>query len=118
MARTFSTTRYPLLKFLVPLAVLVFAIGLYQFLQAAEKDPMVILPWVVAAAALAFASLLWRRKEDVTVLLPSDRLQGAKRQDLDAVLHTLDEQRERGELSPERYTKARNRVLQEMKSAK
>ena len=133
MARTLSTTRYPLLKVLVPLALVVFAIGLYVFFTETVKDPgctvsadddcqvqdpQVLLWYGAAAAVIAFASLLWKRKEEVTVLLPSDRLQEATRQDLQGILETLEKQREKGELTPERYTKARNRVLQEMKGTK
>lgn len=119
MARTIALTRYPLLKFLVPLAVVLAAIGFFLFLQPssdpnAAKDPMVLVPWLVAAALVAFASLLWKRKEELTVVLPSDRLQDASRQDLQGILETLERQREKGELTPERYTKARNKVLKQM----
>jgi hypothetical protein len=128
MARTIALTRYPLLKFLVPLAVVVAILGVFLFFtqnptgpacgaagqEACPKDPMVLLPWLLVAAVLAFASLLWKRKEEVTVVLPSDRLQDASRQDLQGILETLERQREKGELTPERYTKARNKVLKQM----
>jgi hypothetical protein len=123
MARTLSTTRYPLLKFLAPLAILIFAVGLFFFFTQTTSeeqglDPKPLLWFALAAAAVLFASLLWKRKEQVTVLLPSDRLQEATRQDLQGILETLERQREKGELTPERYTKARNKVLAEMKAAK
>jgi len=117
VARQVSFTRYPLLKFLIPLAVVVLGVGLVLFLQADDpKDPGILLPWIVAAAAVAFASLLWKRKEQVTVLLPSDRLQEASRTDLEGILETLEQKRDKGELTPERYTKARNKVLAEMEA--
>ena len=124
MAKTLSLTRYPLLKFLVPLAVVIFIVGLWYFFKlqtpAADGslDPMPLLWFAIVAAVVAFASLAWKRKEEVTLLLPTDRLHEASRQDLQGILATLDTQREKGELSDERYTKARNRVLQEMKGAK
>jgi len=117
MARTIATTRYPLLKFLVPVAAVVLLIGVWLFWdQPDPKDPQPLLFFALGAAAIAFGSLLWKRKENVTVLLPSDRLHEASRQDLQGILETLEKQREKGELSPERYTKARNRVLKEMKA--
>ncbi|MCA1818566.1 MAG: hypothetical protein ABR562_00495 [Thermoplasmatota archaeon] len=118
MAKTISLTRYPLLKVLVPLAALVFLVGLVLFFQSADRDPQPLLWYALAAAVIAFAGLLWKRKEEVTLVLPSDRLHDASRQDLQGILETLETQREKGELTPERYTKARNRVLKEMKAAK
>lgn len=119
MARTVSLTRYPLLKATIVVAVVVFAVGLVMFFQQPDpRDPQILLWFAVGAAAVAFAGLLWRRKEQVTVMLPSDRLHDASRTDLQGILETLETQREKGELSPERYTKARNRVLKEMDAAK
>lgn len=123
MARTIALTRYPLLKVLVPLAVVVAAVGVVMFVSQPgpasdpnAKDPQSLVWWLVAAAAIAFASLLWKRKESLTVVLPSDRLQEASRQDLQGILETLERQREKGELTPERYTKARNKVLKQMEA--
>jgi hypothetical protein len=118
VAKTVFLVRYPLLKFMVPLAVVALGIGIYLFVADAEHDPMGLLPWLAAFAILMAIPFLWRRKEEYTVLLPTDRLEGADRRQLEGILETLEQQRDKGELSPERYTKARNRVLKAMKETK
>ena len=132
MAQTLIQKSYPLLKFLIPLAVLVFAAGLLMFFlhtgpvtdsqgrvsTGHDFDPMVLIPYLVVAAVLAFGGLLWRRKERVTLIFPTDQLAGRSRQELEGVLQTLEEAKRKGEMTPERYVKARDRVLAEMKGAK
>lgn len=132
MVRTLVRKSYPLLKFLLPLALVVLAVGLYMFFThtcsaadaasgvcepgKADYPTMVLLPWVIAAALLAFAGLLWRRKEKLTLVFPTDQLQGKSRQELQKVLDGLEEARAKGELTEDRYHKARDRVLAEMKA--
>jgi uncharacterized membrane protein len=130
MARRLTIRKYPLLKVTLPLAAVVAAVGLWLFLthtceaqdaaagrcMAGENDypTLLLVPWVIAAAALAFVGLLWRRKQTINVLLPSDTLAEASRQELQKLLDGLDEARAKGELTEERYQKARARVLQQM----
>ncbi|MFO1536165.1 MAG: hypothetical protein ABR586_10905 [Thermoplasmatota archaeon] len=136
MVRTLIRKSYPLLKFLLPLALLVLAVGIFLFfthetactqelvsngesctLGGTYRDhpTMVLLPYVIAAALLAIAGLAWRRKEKYTLVFPTDQLQGKSRQELQKVLDGLEEARAKGDITQERYTKARDRVLAEMK---
>jgi uncharacterized membrane protein len=132
VARTLTQKSYPLLKFLIPLAVLVFAVGLLLFFlhtgpvtdaqgrtsTGQDFDPTVLVPYLIVAAALAFGGLLYRRKERVTLIFPTDQLAGRSRQELEGVLKTLEEAKSKGEITPDRYAKARDRVLSEMKGGK
>jgi hypothetical protein len=115
MPRTFSMTSYPLLKVLVPVALLVLLAGLYLFFTQPSSDgsldPKVLLYFIVVAIALALASLLWRRREAVTVVLPSDRLKEASDKELDSILAELQAKRDAGELDQDRYQKAKARIL-------
>jgi uncharacterized membrane protein len=137
MVRTLVRKSYPLLKFLLPLAGIVLAIGLALFFMhsadctQAVKDSGesctvggtyhdlptgTLLPWVLVAALLALGGLAWRRKEKYTLVFPTDQLQGKSRADLEKVLQGLDEARAKGDITQDRYTKARDRVLAEMKA--
>ncbi|HUR61076.1 MAG TPA: hypothetical protein VM286_01760 [Candidatus Thermoplasmatota archaeon] len=139
MVRTLVRKSYPLLKFLLPLAALVLVVGLTLFFmhtatctQAvkdngedctvggtyADHPTMVLLPWVVVAALLALGSLLWRRHEKYTLVFPTDQLSGKSRAELEKVLQGLDEARAKGDITQDRYTKARDRVLAEMNTTK
>lgn len=122
--KTLHLKRYPLLKFLVPLAALVFAFGLFMFFNQADADaqtpgqqlnPLVLLPYIAVSVGLAFAGLLWKQEEDVTLLLPSDTLVGKSRGELQRVLDGLEEAKAKGELDQARYEKAKARVLKAMK---
>ncbi|HEX2066543.1 MAG TPA: hypothetical protein VHI93_07005 [Candidatus Thermoplasmatota archaeon] len=134
MARTLVRKSYPLLKVLLPLALLVLAVGIFLFFthtcsaadaadgrcEAGKADypTGVLLPYIVAAAAVALAGLLYRRRERVTLVFPTDQLHGKSRQELEKVLAGLEEARAKGDITPDRYAKARDRVLAEMKSTK
>lgn len=122
--KTLHLKRYPLLKFLVPLAALVFTFGLFVFFAQGDADantdgkqlnPMVLLPFIGVAIVLAFAGLLWKKEEDVTLLLPSDTLVGKSRSELQKVLDGLEESLKKGEIDQARFDKAKARVLKAMK---
>lgn len=127
--------KYPLLKFAVPAALVVFAVGLYLFFTQTQPlragctpsaddscksglDPMVMVPWLVAAAVIAFLGVLVRRKQAVQIALPSDHIQGASRGEVDGILSSLDEARARGDMSETRYQKAKAKVLAQAKAKK
>jgi hypothetical protein len=137
MVRTLIRKSYPLLKLLLPLALLVLAVGIFLFfthtadctqalVDNGEKCTVggtyhdhptgVLLPYVIAAALVALGSLLYRRKEQYTLVFPTDQLHGKSRQELEKVLAGLEEARAKGDITPERYTKARDRVLAELKA--
>jgi hypothetical protein len=134
VVRTLIRKSYPLLKFLLPLALLVLAIGLWMFFThtcaapdasagrcdagKADYPTGVLLPWVVVAAILALGSLAYRRREKYTLVFPTDQLAGKSRADLEKVLQGLEEARAKGDITQDRYTKARDRVLAEMTTAK
>jgi hypothetical protein len=65
---------------------------------------------------LAFGGLLWKKKEDVILMFPSDALAQKNRGDLQKVLDGLDAQHASGELSDERYQNAKAKVLSAMKA--
>ncbi len=124
--------RYPLLKFLVPLALLVAAFGVYQFFtqddaspcpcppgQAGDQlDPAILFIYLAIAAVLAFGSLAWRKKEDVVLMFPSDTLATKNRSELQKILDGLEAGRASGEISEDRYQKARAKVGEAMKGKK
>ena len=70
---------------------------------------------MIGAVVLAFVGLLYKKKETVNVLLPSDTLAEHSRADLQKLLAGLDEAKAKGELTEDRYINARNRVLAQMK---
>lgn len=128
--KTLRRRNYPLLKLLVPLALLVFAFGIFMFFTqpdaspdrpgvpgepGVQLSPAVLVPYILVAAVLAFGGLLWRKEEEVTLVFPSDQLQGKNRSDLQKVLDGLDESLAKGEITKERYDNARARVLKAMK---
>lgn len=130
MVRTLTRKSYPLLKVLLPLAILILAVGLFLFFihtcssadaagglcEAGKADypTGLLLPYVIAAALVALASLLYRRKDEYTLVFPTDQLHGKSRQELQKVLDGLEEARTKGDITQDRYTKARDRVLAEM----
>lgn len=132
MARTLVRKSYPLLKVLLPLALVALAVGLFLFFthtcsQAdaaagkcdagkADYPTGLLLPYVGVAALLALGGLAWRRRERYTLVFPTDQLQGKSRQELQKVLDGLEEARAKGDLTEDRYRKARDRVLGEMKA--
>ncbi|MEA3144054.1 MAG: hypothetical protein QOG31_1378 [Thermoplasmata archaeon] len=137
MVRTLTRKSYPLLKVLLPLALLVLAVGIFLFFThtatctaelAANGEKCTpggtyndhptgtLLPYVIAAAVVALASLLYRRREQYTLVFPTDQLHGKSRADLEKVLAGLEEARAKGDITQDRYTKARDRVLAEMKA--
>ncbi len=127
--------KYPLLKFTIPLALLVAAVGLFLFFSQSQPlragctpsaddsckdglDPMVLLPWLIAAAVVAFVGVLVRSKQAIEVPLPSDHIKQASRSEVDGILATLDEARARGDMSETRYNKAKAKVLAQAKAKK
>ncbi len=139
MARRVIIQRYPLLKVTIPLALVVAAIGVYLFVvstasctaelvtegvcasgQASYNDrpTMVILPWILAAALVAIAGALVKKKDEVTFVFPTDQLAQSSRADLQKVLDGLEEARRKGEIPQDRYVNARDRVLAEMGKGK
>jgi hypothetical protein len=117
MPRTLTLTRYPLLKVSLPLGLLILLAGLVVFFTNAN-DAMMLLPFLVVAALVAFAGLLWRKREAVEMVLPTDRLHERSRKELQGILETLDASKAKGELTEERYQKARDRIVKEMKGRK
>jgi uncharacterized membrane protein len=135
MARRITIQRYPLLKVTIPLALVVAAVGLYLFLSQssscagaddpvpgcragstyATHDTMTLLPWLGVAALIALVGAFIKKREDKTLLFPTDQLKDSSRADLQKVLDGLEEARAKGEIPEERYVNARNRVLAEMK---
>ncbi|MEA3190899.1 MAG: hypothetical protein QOD77_1481 [Thermoplasmata archaeon] len=120
MSVSVSRKTYPLLKVAVPVAILLAAIGLWLFMTQKDADgasnPMNLVWWVVAAAVVVFGSLLVRRHETVEMRLPSDELEERSRTELEGLLATLDQQKARGELSPERHRKARAKIEAQLKA--
>ena len=135
MARRITIQRYPLLKVTLPLALIVAGIGIYLFVthqstctaegatsgnctagsQYNDYDPMILLLWVGPAALVLLASAFVKRKDEMTLLYPTDQLKSSSRADLQKVLEGLEEARKKGEIPEDRYVNARNRVLSEMK---
>lgn len=138
MARRITLQRTPLLKITVPLAIVIAGIGVYLFLNSTapctaelasslgctagqsynDYPTMLLLPWVLAAGLVALAGALVRKKDEYTLLLPTDQLAQSSRADLQKVLDGLEEARRKGEIPQDRYVNARDRVLAEMGKGK
>ncbi|MEK6984978.1 MAG: hypothetical protein AABX89_01175 [Candidatus Thermoplasmatota archaeon] len=140
MARRVTIQRTPLLKVTLPIALVVAGIGIFLFLSNtatcagagdpvddctaagqsySERDTGILLPWILVAGLIAIAGAFVRKKDEVTLLFPTDQLKESSRADLQKVLDGLEESRRKGEIPEDRYIKARDRVLAEMgKSAK
>jgi uncharacterized membrane protein len=135
MARRFTVKSYPLLKFTLPLAVIIAAVGIVLFMTHSTQctadlknrgQPCTLgetfhdhptgklLPYVLGAVVVALLGVTVRRRETVNVLLPSDTLEAASRAEQQKLLDGLEEARRKGELTEERYRNARDRVLSKM----
>lgn len=116
--------KYPLLKFAIPVAIILAGIGLYLLFTAKDgsgqqtMDPAVMAPWLIGAVVVALLGAMVRRKEAVEVALPSDQVASASRTEVDGIISQLDEARAKGELSETRYQKAKAKVLAQAKSKK
>ncbi len=135
MARRITIQRYPLLKFTLPIALIVAGIGIFLFVthqatcsaeasaagtcaigaKYTDYDPLILLMWVGPAALVLMASAFVKRKDEMTLVYPTDQLKSSSRADLQKVLEGLEEARKKGEIPEDRYVNARNRVLAEMK---
>ncbi|MES2154043.1 MAG: hypothetical protein V4510_02820 [bacterium] len=111
--------KYPLLKFTIPLAVVIAAVGLAMFfMQGEPKDPAILVYTWLPAVAIALLGVAVRKKEAIEVPLPSDHIQQASRSEVDGILASLDEARAKGDMSETRYQKARAKVLAQAKGKK
>jgi hypothetical protein len=118
MAVTVSRWRYPILKVMLLLAGLAAVVGLVLFFAQGNQDPAILLYTWVPAIALALLGAAVRRRENVEVLMPSDQLQDASRSEVEGIIAKLDEARAKGEISEERYRKAKARVTKAANTGK
>lgn len=121
MVRTISRKTYPLLPWCIGLAVIIAIVGVVMsglVTNPSGADVMTLVIALVVAAVVAFAALLYRRKEVYEVTLPTDRLAEANRSELQGILQGLDEAKAKGEIPEERYQKAKAKILAEMGTGK
>jgi hypothetical protein len=112
---------YPLLKWLLIASGLLAIVGLVLSKLVTDPnnaDSGVLLRFLIPAALLPFIGIFFPRREVLTVELPSDKLSQATRQELQGMLDSLEEGKRKGELSQERYNKARDRIVAAMKTKK
>lgn len=111
---------YPLIGWLVALAIVVLALGLWKsglFTGTSTDDRTgLLIGAVVVAILLPFLALAFPRRNVLTVELPSDHLAGMSRQELEGVLAQLDSAKAKGEMDDQRYTNARKRVVAALKT--
>lgn len=112
---------YPMLKwFLIVSAVLVVTGIIMSKLITAPDDaePMMLVYFLVPAIILPFIAVAMPRREVLQIELPSDHLANASRTELQGMLDSLEEGKRKGELSQDRYNKARDRIVAVMKAKK
>lgn len=110
---------HPLVKWFLLVSIVLVVIGLIQSKLVTEPDdaePLVLVWFVIPAAILPFLALAFPRREVLTMEMPTDRLDGMSKAELEGVLSQLDAAKAKGEMDDQRYAKARERVLAAIKS--
>ena len=112
---------YPMTKwFLIASGVLVvaglLASGIVTDPNSGHKSLFIY--FIVGAVILPFLSLAFPRREVVVMELPTDHLANATRQELQGMLDSLEQGKQKGELTQDRYNKARDRIVAAMKDKK
>ena len=114
MGRRLAFKSYPLLKPAIVVSILLVAVGLYVsgvFNTETDTDQAtrVLLPFLIGAVAIPFLSLLKVRRVSIEVPAGPDtsKLSASQRA---GVLRELKAARDRGELTEERYERARKRL--------
>jgi hypothetical protein len=114
--RAFKT--YPALKWALALSGVIVVVALVMsglVTDANNADLNTFLIGLAIAVVLPFLALLIPRRQVVTMELPSDQLVNADRKQLQGILDSLDAAKAKGEIPPDRYAKARDRVVAAMK---
>jgi hypothetical protein len=113
MAFTQVVKSYPLLRIALLASAILVVVAIFASKIVSDPndaDIRLFLILVGAAVLLPFLSLTWRRREVITYELPSDRLSGASRKDLEGMLAELDRAKAQGDIPQGRYEKARDRI--------
>ena len=118
MAVQRAVKTYPMIKWLVAVAVVVLVVGVVMSNvltgDAGDDNMAVLLIAVGAAIVLPFLAMAFPRREVVTLELPTDTLAGRPKAELEAILAGLDEAKARGEMDEARYKNARAKVTAAM----
>ncbi len=109
------------MRWLLVVSAIVVVVGLLMssiITDPDNADTQLFLIFVGAAIVIPFLALALPRQRVLEVALPTDHLANATRQDLQGMLDGLEEGKRKGEITPDRYAKARDRILAEMKGKK
>jgi hypothetical protein len=108
---------YPLLRGAIILSAILLLVGIFVtgiVTDPDDADIPLFVALVVVAGILPFLALTWRRHETILYELPSDRLAGVPRRDLEGMLEALESAKARGDLPEGRYARARERIMAAM----
>ena len=86
--------------------------------DAKDDNKGLLIGAIVVAILLPFLALAFPRRQVVQMELPSDSLSKASRTELQGMLDSLEEGKRKGEISQDRYNKARDRIVAAMKGKK
>jgi hypothetical protein len=110
---------YPLVKWALVVSILLAILGIFMSKVVTDPDhaqPMLLLYYVGPAVLLPFLAMLVKRREVMTMELPTDHLSGMSRKELEGVLSQLDAAKAKGEMDDRRYANARERILAAIKA--
>jgi hypothetical protein len=110
---------YPMVKWFLILSAILVILGLVMSKVLSDPDnadTMTLLMFIGAAAVLPFLAMLFPRRKVFTLETPTDSLAGMSKSELEGVLGQLDAAKAKGEMDDTRYAKARERVLDAIKS--
>ncbi len=121
MAVQRAVKTYPMIKWLVAVAVIVLVAGVWMsgVLTGGSGDDntMVLFIAVGVAILLPFLAMAFPRRQVVTMALPTDTLAGRPKEELQAILAGLDEAKAKGEMDDARYNNAKAKVVAAMKKS-
>ena len=110
---------YPMVKWFLVVSAVLVVLGLVMSKVLSDPDnadTTTLLMFLGAAAVVPFLAMLFPRRKVLTMEVPTDRLSGMSKAELEGVLSTLDAAKAKGEMDDTRYAKARERVLEAIKS--
>ena len=111
---------YPMLKWFLVASALIVVVGLVLSgvltPDDGESNTGVLIGCIVVAALLPFLAMAFPRREVLTMELPTDRMSGMPRAELEGLLQQLDTAKAKGEMDEARYARARSRVLDAIKA--
>ena len=113
---------YPMIKWFVALAVVALVVGVVMsnILTGSGGDDNLVVLFIAVGVAivLPFLAMAFPRRQVLTMELPTDKLAGRSKGELEAILAGLDDAKAKGEMDDARYNNAKARVVAAMKAQK